>query len=44
MELFKTQRDRNNLMRDFNTPLKGKGDKPGKEDDKEDDNRDAANE
>ena len=25
LELFKTERDRNNLMRDFNTPLKAKG-------------------
>ena len=27
VELFKTERDRNNLMRDFNTPLKGKDSK-----------------
>jgi hypothetical protein len=32
VELFKTERDRVNLMRDFNTPLKGKGDKSGKDD------------
>ena len=31
LELYKTERDKENLMRDFNTPLKGKSGKAGAE-------------